>query len=293
MAVLSRFRVAFAAVKGLISQPSRRVLNHRQDPAGQSMSAREIALNIEVELSSLLQHYVDQTGSHVQYGPLRRQAGLAKWIAACNLLPHLDMAQLNASEKAALVINVYNGLTIHALVQHRRKVSSVLEISGFWGSFAYNIGGLVYTLDELEHGILRGNAGHPIAARGASTFDGDDPRSHHVMALDPRIHFALVCGAKGCPQLRAYQSATLDADLSTQAAEYLKEKVTAEPKRNMLVLPKLAQWYSVDFGSDQQEVVALLTSYAEGETRSAMEAVAADAASLQLAYGSYNWDINK
>ena len=59
------------------------------------------------------------------------------------------------------------------------------------------------------------------------------------------------------------------------------------------MLPKLAQWYSVDFGSDQQEVVALLTSYAEGETRSAMEAVAADAASLQLAYGSYNWDINK
>lgn len=72
------------------------------------------------------------------------------------------MPQLSESQKTALLLNVYNGLTIHALVQYRRKVSSVLEIAAFWRAFAYNIGGLVYTLDDLEHGILRGESRLPL-----------------------------------------------------------------------------------------------------------------------------------
>ena len=32
---------------------------------------------------------------------------------------------------------------------------------GMWNKFAYNVGGLLFTLDEIEHGILRCNKGHP------------------------------------------------------------------------------------------------------------------------------------
>ena len=34
--------------------------------------------------------------------------------------------------------------------------SSVLGVKNFWKSIAYNIGGHVFTLDDIEHGILRG-----------------------------------------------------------------------------------------------------------------------------------------
>ena len=33
---------------------------------------------------------------------------------------------------------------------------SVLEISRFWRRTAYNIGGYIFSLDDIEHGILRG-----------------------------------------------------------------------------------------------------------------------------------------
>jgi len=32
----------------------------------------------------------------------------------------------------------------------------VTDVSNFWKSTAYNINGLVFSLDDIEHGVLRG-----------------------------------------------------------------------------------------------------------------------------------------
>ena len=81
--------------------------------------------------------------------------------------------------------------------------TSPLKVENMWGSNAYNIGGKnflvcarhqfdpnifasiswcscdlghVYTLDDIEHGVLRGNKGHP-SKKGQPQFDQkDDPR---------------------------------------------------------------------------------------------------------------------
>jgi len=34
--------------------------------------------------------------------------------------------------------------------------NSVLEIENFWRRTSYNIGGYTFSLDDIEHGILRG-----------------------------------------------------------------------------------------------------------------------------------------
>ena len=52
--------------------------------------------------------------------------------------------------------DVYNALTIHGLAVADQLPSSVLDIAHFWQVTAYNIGGLVYSLDDIEHGVLRG-----------------------------------------------------------------------------------------------------------------------------------------
>lgn len=53
----------------------------------------------------------------------------------------------------------------------------------------------MYSLDDIEHGVLRGNRPHPSSPEPLLR-DGD-PRLQFVMSrVDPRIHFALVCGAK-------------------------------------------------------------------------------------------------
>ena len=72
---------------------------------------------------------------------------------------------------------------------------SVLDLAGFWNVTCYNIGGQIYSLDDLEHGLLRGNKPHP--STGMVCFQqGDQRLEFAITELDPRIHFALVCGAK-------------------------------------------------------------------------------------------------
>lgn len=91
--------------------------------------------------------------------------------------------------------------------------SSVLEVQDFWKKTSYRIGAHVYSLDDIEHGILRGihrrmspmakvhwvflsvNKVHPASKK--SQFAEGDPRIQFCCSrVDPRIHFALVCGAK-------------------------------------------------------------------------------------------------
>ncbi len=61
-------------------------------------------------------------------------------------------------ECASLTVcsDVYNSLTIHGLATAEVLPSSVLEVEQFWRRTAYIIGGLIYSLDDIEHGVLRG-----------------------------------------------------------------------------------------------------------------------------------------
>ena len=51
--------------------------------------------------------------------------------------------------------DVYNCLTIHGLASSSQLPSSVLEIRQFWKNTAYSINGHTFSLDDIEHGILR------------------------------------------------------------------------------------------------------------------------------------------
>ena len=52
--------------------------------------------------------------------------------------------------------DVYNALTIHGLATAEQLPKSVLDVSNFWKLTCYSIGGTVFSLDDIEHGILRG-----------------------------------------------------------------------------------------------------------------------------------------
>ena len=130
-------------------------------------------------------------------------------------------------------------------------------MKGFWRIHAYNIGGLIYNLDEIEHGVLRRNKGHPNA--GKQEFSDDDPRAKvSLTSLDPRIHFALNCGARSCPPIRVYTEDKIEAQLDTASRSFLDQEVRVikDPATGnwTLELSKLFLWYGADFGNDYCEV---------------------------------------
>ena len=52
--------------------------------------------------------------------------------------------------------DLYNALTIHGLARQEILPDSVLNIQQFWKKTSYNVAGHNYSLDDIEHGILRG-----------------------------------------------------------------------------------------------------------------------------------------
>lgn len=71
---------------------------------------------------------------------------------------------------------------------------------------SYVISGYTYSLNDIENGILRANR-KPIGSL-RKPFPKGDPRL--LVALpnpEPKVHFALVCGAKSCPPIKTYSAA--------------------------------------------------------------------------------------
>merc|ERR1719163_1437312 len=96
----------------------------------------------------------------------------------------------------------------------------------------YCIGGLALSLDDIEHGILRGSPRGDARAFGADERERDAaakralvvPKAH----VAPRIPFALNCGARSCPPIKLYTGDNLEQALALAAAAFCETEVAVD-----------------------------------------------------------------
>ena len=131
---------------------------------------------------------------------------VARFLDSLALLRRTRLADVTPlRRRVATLINLYNlGVaTSRATIGAPRSSS---ERSRYFDDVRWVLGGRVYTLNDVEHGLLRGNRPHPyrlfpqFARR-------DDPRAADgapAAEVDCRVHFALNCGAKSCPPVDVY-----------------------------------------------------------------------------------------
>ena len=168
-------------------------------------------------------------------------------------LAAFDPSVLPKAEQLAFWINAYNAYTIQLIVAHHERASirNINKTAGFikaygpWKEKLAIVGRKAYGLDDIEQDIIR-------------------PRFH-----EPRIHFALVCAAMGCPPLRneAYTGARLDAQLDDQARLFLlhspaKNRVDVNT-RTVYLSPIFTEFrdYIKDFGSSKDAIGKYLARF--------------------------------
>ncbi len=106
----------------------------------------------------------------------------------------------DVNTKTAFLINVYNLLIKYSQVKVGVP-SNTPQRGAFFYGVKVNIGGETFSFQDIEHGILRKNTIPPYALR--KVFAPDDKRLRlSVDKVDPRIHFALNCGANSCPPVK-------------------------------------------------------------------------------------------
>ena len=203
-------------------------------------------------------------------------------------LQGVHMTKLDENARKASVINVYNLMIRYASVKVGVPASASTR-SVFFDEVYVNIEGADFSLNDLEHGILRANARHPfqvLRSFGMTT----GKQSLALTKPDPRVHFALNCGARSCPPIKKYTAANIDEELEVSAQAFCEQddNVEVDLIDGTLTLSKIFSWYSSDFGSEIPRVVA---GYLSGKKKENLESLI-DGGNLKVKYFDYDWSSN-
>ena len=151
------------------------------------------------------------------------------------------------------------------------------------------------TLNEIENGILRSNRAS-AATLFLRPFRGNDKRLKFIVSeADARIHFALNCGAKSCPPLRPYTSENVQNELEVATKHYLgtDEGVVVDESNREVRLSKLMEWYKVDFGDTNKQVLQWVSNHLEeGSTKKQKLQYLWANGDPKISHLDYNWDHN-
>ncbi len=188
-------------------------------------------------------------------------------------LSEAELESMSSTAATAFWLNLYNAGTQLLLDRRPKLYDSKLR---FFRATAITVAGTPLSLDQIEHGILRDSAKYGLGYV-PRLFQSAFERRHRLSSLDPRIHFALNCGAASCPPIAAY-STDVDAELDLAAGGYLDATVEYDPETNVARVPRVCLWYRGDFGGPAG-VRALLDRY---------DVVASDAEAT-IRYKSWDW----
>mmetsp|Transcript_39219 Transcript_39219/g.85304 ORF Transcript_39219/g.85304 Transcript_39219/m.85304 type:complete len:330 (-) Transcript_39219:429-1418(-) len=249
-------------------------LNSTPEWTGEVRSADAVALALQMKMLSLQGEFLAEDGTEVDYAALQISETFEEYKDMTRELQKVELSQLDVDQRKCFFLNLYNALTVHGISEladwQKKPPNSPLDIVNFWSDTAYQIGPYAFTLDEIEHGILRGNRPHPGPGRKLM-FKESDPRAQLVVPLDCRIHFALVCGAKSCPAIRIYKVTNLERGLQGAARNFLDQEVMVDSKKKTIFMSKILDWYSMDFGDTQVEVLQKLCEFmSDGPSKDAL-----------------------
>lgn len=166
-------------------------------------------------------------------------------------LAAFTLAKLDSPEKQkAFWINLYHLLTLDAVIRfgvQRSVTEGWIGIMRFFRKAAYDVGGLRFSLEDIEHGILRANRG--LMFIPGPHFAENDPRKAYCLeTLDARIHFALNCASRSCPPIVFYSIEELDAQLDLSAVHFIESETEMDKSGVALHISRIFKWYRKDFG---------------------------------------------
>ncbi len=171
-------------------------------------------------------------------------------------------------EQLSYWINAYNAFTVKLIVDNYPTKSikdlgpslKIPLISDVWHYKFFQIEGEDFSLDEIEHGILR------------KEFD------------EPRIHFAVNCASISCPPLlnEAFMPSKLNEQLDAQAVAFINDGLRNKITKSAVQLSSIFSWFKGDF-TENGTLIDFLNKYSK---------VKIDR-NAKISYLDYDWNLNE
>ncbi len=147
--------------------------------------------------------------------------------------------------RLAFWVNVYNAAARDLLAA---APETFRDKSSLFGADIVTVAGRGLSLDEVEHGLLRGARPKWGLGYVRDPFPPAFVERFGVRERDPRIHFALNCGAAACPPIAAYSRDGIRDELETATRSYLEQEAVYDADADVARAPRLLLWFLGDFG---------------------------------------------
>jgi hypothetical protein len=210
--------------------------------------------------NSLLKKHVDKQGN-VDYKELKTDEA--------TLNAYIDYLTVTSPEKSwsvnkqkAFWINAYNAYTIKLIVDNY-PLKSITEIKKkgktAWKIPFAKIGNELYTLDHIEHEILR------------------------KKLFDPKIHVGVNCASISCPKLAniAFTEENIEAELTRLMKEFVNDTSKNKLSKKKIQISSIFDWFKDDF-SKNSSVIDYVNTFSEMEINS----------NAKITYLKYDWSLN-
>lgn len=154
-------------------------------------------------------------------------------------------------KKLAAWINIYNSLTHLSLTENPKLLERRSYRSKHFRSRKFVILDKDFSLDLIEHGILRKRKYKYSLGYFNSPFYPSFIKDLQLEKMDARIHFALNCGAASCPIIRYYNWQKIDEQLDEASRSYISQDLVQNPEKNEITISTIFYWFKGDFGGNQ------------------------------------------
>lgn len=218
------------------------------------------------------------TATTVDYaGFARDSAALRDYLRSLASVTEAQFRQWPQTEREAFLINAYNAATVQLVLTRYPKLHSIKDLGGLlsspWKQAFVPLLGKTRSLDDIEHGLLRGDPSY----------------------ADPRIHFAVNCASVGCPALRpeAYVGQRLRQQLEDQTRRFLRDRSRNHLEGEALRVSKIFDWYGRDFIAHAGGLAAFLARYLDALGLDSDASEKLRRGQLSIAYLDYDWSLNR
>jgi hypothetical protein len=166
------------------------------------------------------------------------------------------------NKQKAFWINAYNAYTIKIILENY-PLKSIMDIKQegktAWKIPFAKVGGKTYTLDHIEHEILRKNFS------------------------DPKIHVGVNCASGSCPKISnsAFTEENVETELTRLMKDFINDSSRNKISKNKIQISSIFDWFKEDF-TKNGSVIDFLNTYSETEISS----------KAKISYLKYDWTLN-
>jgi hypothetical protein len=229
----------------------------------------------------------DAEGIACDYGALAASRERGRLAACLSGLETFDPQTVRLGARTAFWINVFNAGVLRDSPE-LELAAGERDMLQFFARPRLTVFGHGFSLDDIYHGLLRGNLpghGHPRVPMERS-----DPRLAYMpIAYDERVHFAMYMATRSSPALRSFEGGQLDRQIEEATRLYVRRFARVERGGAVLLVPRLLQWYAKDFGGENG-VLEFVASRLQEEQA---EEVDRNIRSVKLRYADFDWSLNR